>query len=62
VRAMANALDRIPKPVAAEASSEGEPVETSEAEFPHASDEGAEDAAAGEAARRAAAAAHTEKH
>jgi GTP-binding protein len=54
VRAIANALDRIPKPaVPSDASKDGEPLVTSEAEFPHADDEVAD---------RAAAAPHTEKH
>jgi GTPase len=54
VRAIANALDRIPKPPApSEASKEGEPTELSEATLPHAADE---------ATGHAAAAPHTEKH
>jgi GTP-binding protein len=62
VRAIANALDRIPKPAApSDASTEGEPVEASEAEFPHDSDGAAEDAAA-EVGDEAAEAPHTEKH
>ena len=50
VRAIANALDRIPKPAAAaDASKEGEPFETSAVELPHVED-------------ASAAAPHTEKH
>jgi len=50
VRAIANALDRIPKPVeASEASKQGEPVETSAVDLPHVED-------------ASAAAPHTEKH
>ena len=50
VRAIANALDRIPKPVeASEASKQCEPVETSAVDLPHVED-------------ASAAAPHTEKH
>src|SRR5579862_4627833 len=50
VRAIANALDRIPKPAAAaDALTEGEPIETGAVELPHAEDANA-------------AAPHTEKH
>jgi GTPase len=54
VRAIADALDRIPKPAAAlDASNEGEPLETSGTAFPPV---------AGESTGQAAAAPHTEKH
>jgi GTP-binding protein len=50
VRAIANALDRIPKPAAAaDAVTEGEPIETGAVELPHVEDANA-------------AAPHTEKH
>jgi GTP-binding protein len=63
VRAIANALDKIPKPAATpDASKEGEPLETSEADSPHAAEEGAASEAADQKAARAAAAPHTEKH
>ncbi|MFY9688794.1 MAG: GTPase ObgE [Candidatus Acidiferrales bacterium] len=62
VRAMANALDRIPKPAApSDASNEGEPVESREAEISHAAGSAADDAA-DEAGDEAAEAPHTEKH
>jgi GTPase len=54
VRAIANALDKIPKPAAAaDASKESEPPEASETQLPHPGDQIAD---------RAAAAPHTEKH
>jgi GTPase len=54
VRAIAHALEGIPKPAAtSDTSQEGEPLKTSEAIFPHPVDG---------AADRAAAAPHTEKH